>query len=87
MDETCYFVDDLSIISMFCSMAIWKNQKRINDVQCRTKDMGSISTPTMLLYMNFPEPNEIYNKQLCNRNKVTLNKKEQTRTKSYGLWV
>jgi hypothetical protein len=25
--------------------------------QCRAKDIGSISTPTMLFYMNFPEPN------------------------------
>jgi|Cyp1metagenome_2_1107374.scaffolds.fasta_scaffold14750_11 hypothetical protein len=29
---------------------------------CRGKDMGFIYTPTMLFYMDFPEPNDMYNK-------------------------
>ena len=29
---------------------------------CRGKDMGFIYTPTMLFYMDFPEPNDMSNK-------------------------
>ena len=36
------------------------NQCLQNNKQFRTKGMSPISTPTMLFYMNFPEPTETY---------------------------
>ena len=36
------------------------NQCLQNSKQFRTKGMSPISTPTMLFYMNFPEPTETY---------------------------
>ena len=52
--------------------------------------MWALSTPllTMLFYMNFPEPNEIYNKQQCNRNKVyNITKKSTGIIKNKKFWA
>ena len=41
----------MGLFIYICYSALQKNK------QCRAKGIGSISTPTMLFYMNFPEPN------------------------------
>ena len=66
------------LLAMGLFLCCFEKHKR-----CRAKDMGSISTPTMLSYMNFPETNVTMQQKQNNTKKGTIKNKKLWATSMY----